>query len=42
MPASIQINIVWVAAGHGASGAPVANPDKTVEYNGEAISVMKP
>ena len=42
MPASIQINIVWVAAGHGASGAPVANPDKTVEYKGKAILVKEP
>ncbi len=42
MPASIRINIVWVSAGHGASAAPVANPDKTVEYTGKAISVEEP
>ena len=42
MPASIQINIVWVSAGHGASGALVANPDKTVEYTGKAMSVVEP
>jgi hypothetical protein len=42
MPANIQIRIVWVSAGHGASGAPVANPDKTVEYTGKAISVEEP
>ena len=42
MPASIQINIVWVSAGHGASVALVANPDKTVEYTGKAISVVEP
>ena len=42
MPASIQINIVWVSAGHGASAALVANPDKTVEYTGKAISVEEP
>ena len=38
MPASMQIRIVWVSAGHGAA-ASVANPDKTVEYTGKAISV---
>jgi alpha-D-xyloside xylohydrolase len=42
MPASIQINIVWVSAGHGFSVAPVANPDITVEYTGKAISAVKP
>ena len=42
MPASIQIRIVWVSAGHGASAAPVASPDKTVEYTGKAISVEAP
>ena len=42
MPASIQINIVWVSAGHAASAAPVANPGKTVEYAGKAISVEEP
>ena len=42
MPASIQIKIIWVSAGHGASTAPVANPDKTVDYNGTAISVVEP
>ena len=42
MPASIQFNIVWVSAGHGSSAALVANPDKTVEYAGKAISVVEP
>ena len=42
MPASIQFRIVWVSAGHGTAGAPVANPDKVVTYIGKAISVMKP
>jgi hypothetical protein len=42
MPASIQINIVWVSAGHGASAALVANPDKTVEYSGKAITIVGP
>lgn len=42
MPASIQINIVWVSAGHGGSAALVDNPDKTVEYVGKVISVVEP
>jgi len=42
MPAKIQINIVWVSAGHGSGIGPVANPDRTVEYTGTAISVQAP
>jgi len=42
MPVSMQIRIVWVSGGHGAGLAPVANPDKTVEYAGKAISVRAP
>jgi alpha-D-xyloside xylohydrolase len=42
MPASIQINIVWVSAEHGVSAALVRNPDKSVEYVGKAISVVEP
>jgi len=42
MPASMQIKVVWVTAGHGSGLAPVANPDKTVEYTGKAISVQAP
>jgi alpha-D-xyloside xylohydrolase len=42
MPPSLQIRIVWVSAGHGASAALVANPDRTVEYTGKAISVKEP
>jgi hypothetical protein len=42
MAARIEFNIVWVAAGHGGSGEPVANPDKTVQYTGKAISVKEP
>ena len=42
MPASIQLNIVWVSVGHGASAALVGSPDKTVEYTGKAISVVEP
>ncbi len=42
MPAHIQINIVWVSAGHGSGLAAVANPDKTVEYSGKAVSIQAP
>ena len=42
MPASIPIKIIWVSAGHGVASAPLANPDKTVEYTGKAISVAEP
>jgi alpha-D-xyloside xylohydrolase len=42
MHASIQINVIWVSSGRGASAAPVANPDKTVEYSGKAISIVEP
>ncbi|HZD30616.1 MAG TPA: TIM-barrel domain-containing protein [Candidatus Angelobacter sp.] len=42
MPASIQINVVWVSAAHGSGLAPVANPDKTVEYKGNAVSIQAP
>ena len=42
MPASIQMNIVWVSNEHGAGPAPVASPDKTIEYTGKAISVQAP
>jgi alpha-D-xyloside xylohydrolase len=42
MPAGIQINIVWVSSGHGSGLAAVANPDKTIEYIGKAVSVQAP
>jgi len=42
MPAHIQINIVWVSVGHGSGLAAVANPDKTAEYSGKAISIQAP
>ncbi len=42
MLGSIQFNVVWVSAGHGAGVAPVGSPDKTVEYTGKAISVQAP
>jgi hypothetical protein len=40
MPASIEIRIVWVFAGHAVSATPVTGPDKMVEYTGKAISVQ--
>jgi alpha-D-xyloside xylohydrolase len=42
MPAAIQINIVWVSSGHGSGPAAVANPDKTIEYTGKAVSMQAP
>ena len=42
MPASIQIDVVWVSKEHGAGLAPAANPDKTVQYTGKPISVQAP
>ncbi len=42
MPVSMQIKIVWVSGRHGAGLAPEANPDKTVEYTGKAISIQAP
>jgi hypothetical protein len=42
MPISMQIKIVWVSGGHGAGLALVADPDKTVQYAGKAISVQAP
>jgi alpha-D-xyloside xylohydrolase len=42
MPARIQINIVWVSNGHGSGLAAVANPDKTIEYSGKAVSIQAP
>jgi len=41
MPANIQINVVWVSAGHGSGGDLTAQPDKTVEYFGKAISIQQ-
>jgi alpha-D-xyloside xylohydrolase len=42
MPARIQMKIFWVSTGHGSGLAPVANPDKVVEYAGKSISVQAP
>ncbi len=42
MPADMQINIVWVSPGHGASTAVESNPDKTLQYFGKAISIVAP
>ena len=42
MPQSMTIKIVWVSAGHGSGVAPVASPDKIVEYTGKARSIQAP
>jgi hypothetical protein len=42
MPASIQMNIVWVSNEHGAGPGPIASPDKIIEYTGKAVSVQAP
>jgi hypothetical protein len=39
MPASIEMKIVFVTAGHGSGLKSTANPDKLVDYAGEATSV---
>ena len=41
MPARMQFNIVWVSPGHG-SGAGEAQPDTTVDYMGNEISIAAP
>jgi hypothetical protein len=42
MPATLQINIVWVSTEHGGSSAVLVPPDKTIEYVGKAMSVVEP
>ncbi len=42
MPASIQMKIVFVTAGHGSGLESTANPDKLVDYAGEATPVHAP
>ena len=42
MPASIQVNVVWVSAGHGSGLEISAAPDKVFEYTGKAISIQAP
>jgi alpha-D-xyloside xylohydrolase len=42
MPASIEMKIVFVTAGHGSGLESTANPDKLVDYAGEATSVHAP
>ena len=42
MPASIEMKIVFVTAGHGSGLELTANPDKLVDYAGEATSVHAP
>ena len=40
MPASMEMKVVLVSAGHGTGLEPTANPDKLVVYNGQLISVQ--
>jgi len=42
MPASIEVKIVFVTAGHGSGLESTANPDKLVDYAGKATSVHAP
>ena len=42
MPASIQMKIVFVTAGHGSGLESTPNPDKLVDYAGEATPVHAP
>jgi alpha-D-xyloside xylohydrolase len=42
MPASMEMKIVFVTAGHGWGLESTANPDKLVDYAGEATSVHAP
>jgi alpha-glucosidase (family GH31 glycosyl hydrolase) len=42
MPASIEMKIVFVTAGHGSGLESTTNPDKLVDYAGEATSVHAP
>jgi alpha-D-xyloside xylohydrolase len=40
MPASMEMKVVLVSAGHGTGLEPTANPDKLVVYNGQSLSVQ--
>jgi alpha-D-xyloside xylohydrolase len=40
MPASLEMKVVLVSAGHGTGLEPTANPDKLVVYKGQSISVQ--
>jgi alpha-D-xyloside xylohydrolase len=42
MPETIELNIVWVSAGHGSGLALLAGADKTVEYTGKRVAVQAP
>jgi alpha-D-xyloside xylohydrolase len=42
MPREIKFQIVWVAPSHGAGEGVVETPDRTVVYNGLAVSVKQP
>ena len=39
MPAQRAFNIIFVGENHGAGGAVMANPDRTIEYSGSAVTV---
>jgi alpha-D-xyloside xylohydrolase len=39
MPASMEMKVVLVSAGHGTGLEPTATPDKLIVYNGQSISV---
>jgi alpha-D-xyloside xylohydrolase len=40
MPASMEMKVVFVSAGHGTALELTANPDKLIFYNGQSISVQ--
>jgi alpha-D-xyloside xylohydrolase len=42
MPKEIKFQIVWVAPSHGTGEGVVETPDRTVVYNGQAVSVKQP
>jgi hypothetical protein len=42
MPATSEMNIVFVSAGHGSGLESTSNPDKRVDYAGKATSVQAP
>jgi alpha-D-xyloside xylohydrolase len=41
MPKERTFNIVWVGRDHGAGEALISQPDKTIRYSGEAVSVRR-
>jgi alpha-D-xyloside xylohydrolase len=42
MPATIEMNVVFVSAGHGSGLESTSNPHKRVDYDGKATSVQAP